>query len=170
MAVFKNLRLFNQIGVGKAKVEQVGSNRRILGQDGKMRAIRLSATKDAAVRAEPEALMEPCLRTLSFWYRDHRLSARYYYATHPMNNRGNGRISTDFCGLTMRKRQEDNPGVSHVYSNGCVGIARQMHRPLARQSFGNAQARLHLNDAIWESRSRRTYWESICETTMALAA
>src|SRR5205823_3312913 len=42
----------NQIGIGKARVEQVASNRRILGDDGKVKSIRYSSTKDPKTRAE----------------------------------------------------------------------------------------------------------------------
>src|SRR5881409_4001964 len=41
------------LGLGTARVEQVASNRRIFGTDGKVRATRYTATKDAALRAEP---------------------------------------------------------------------------------------------------------------------
>ena len=40
---------FTHIGTGQARVEKVASNRRILGPDGKVKAVRYSATKDPAV-------------------------------------------------------------------------------------------------------------------------
>ena len=42
------------LGLGEARVDQVASNRRILGADGKVRATRWTATTDPAIRAEPE--------------------------------------------------------------------------------------------------------------------
>src|SRR5262249_24180786 len=50
---------FNHIGTGKAKVEQVASNRRIVGADGKVRGTRTSATRDVKLRSEPEGLIDP---------------------------------------------------------------------------------------------------------------
>lgn len=47
------------LGVGTAQVYKVASNRSILGPDGKVRATRYTATKDPALRAEPEGLVDP---------------------------------------------------------------------------------------------------------------
>ncbi len=112
---------FTHLGVGKAKVEQVASNRRILGPDGKVKAVRYSATKDAKVRDEPEGLIDPWLRTLSFWDGDRPLAALSYYATHPMSYYGDGHVSSDFCGLARQKRQEEEPRIFQVYFTGCAG-------------------------------------------------
>ncbi len=43
------------IGIGKAKVIDVASNRRVLGADGKVKYIRYSATADANIRANRKA-------------------------------------------------------------------------------------------------------------------
>ena len=117
----KTTRRFSHIGVGQGKVEQVASNRRILGPDGKVKAVRYSATKDPAVRAEPEGLIDPFLKTLSFWDGNEPLAALHYYATHPMSYYGDGRVSADFCGLARRKRQTEQPGVFQIYFTGCAG-------------------------------------------------
>src|SRR5262245_38953177 len=45
---------FTHIGAGRALVDQVASNRRILGADGKVQIVRYSATKDPKARAAPE--------------------------------------------------------------------------------------------------------------------
>jgi hypothetical protein len=112
---------FTHYGIGQARVEQVASNRRILGADGKVKSVRYSATKDAKVRAEPEGLIDPWLKTLSFWHDDRPLAALSYYATHPMSYYGDGRVSSDFCGLARQKRQEEEPGVFQLYFTGCAG-------------------------------------------------
>src|SRR5262245_62246457 len=52
---------FSHVGTGKAKVEQVASNRRIVA-DGKVKAVRTSATRSKEVRDEPEGLIDPWLR------------------------------------------------------------------------------------------------------------
>jgi hypothetical protein len=112
---------FTHIGIGRARVEQVASNRRILGPDGKVKATRTSATRDAKVRAEPEGLIDPWLKTLSFWKGEQALAALHYYATHPMSYYGDGRVSADFCGLARQKRAEDDAKVFQVYFTGCAG-------------------------------------------------
>ena len=30
-------------------------------------------------------------------------------------------MSSDFCGLARRRRQEDEPGCTHIYFTGCAG-------------------------------------------------
>lgn len=111
---------FTHVGVGKATVEQVASNRRIVGDDGKVKYTRTSATKDPKVRAEPEGTIDPLLRTVSFWHDDRPLAALHYYATHPMSYYGDGRVSADFCGLARQQRQDETK-VPQIYFTGCAG-------------------------------------------------
>src|SRR5207248_444299 len=112
---------FTHIGIGKAKVDDVASNRRLLGDDGKVKASRYSATTDPKVRAEPEGLIDPWLKTLSFWNGAQPLAALSYYATHPMSYYGDGRVSSDFCGLARQKRQGEEPNIFQIYFTGCGG-------------------------------------------------
>jgi hypothetical protein len=116
-----NARRWTHAGFGQAKVEEVASNRRVLGPDGKVKYTRYSAAKDPKMRADPEGLIDPFLRTLSFWDNDSPLAALSYYATHPMSYYGDGRVSADFCGLARRKRQDEKKDVFQVYFNGCAG-------------------------------------------------
>jgi hypothetical protein len=112
---------FTHIGIGQARVEQVASNRRVLGPDGKVKSWRGSSTKDEKARAEPEGLIDPWLKTLSFWNGSRPLAALSYYATHPMSYYGQGHVSSDFCGLARQKRQEDDSSIFQVYFTGCAG-------------------------------------------------
>src|SRR6476620_2443786 len=114
-------RRFTQIGVGSATVKDVSSNRRVLGPDGKVKLTRTSATKNKEARDAPEGLIDPVLRTLSFWDGDALLAALHYYATHPMSYYGDGRVSADFCGLARQKLQDDDSKVFQVYFTGCAG-------------------------------------------------
>jgi hypothetical protein len=107
-------------GIGRAKVEKVASNRRIVGPDGRVKHVRYSATKDPRVRDEPEGLIDPWLRTLSFWDGDRPVAALHYYATHPMSYYGDGRVSSDFCGLARDRRRADG-NVFQAYFTGCAG-------------------------------------------------
>src|SRR5262245_52624881 len=112
---------FTHIGVGSATIKEVASNRRVLGPDGKVKFTRTSATKHKEARVAPEGLIDPVLRTLSFWDGDHPLAALHYYATHPMSYYGDGRVSADFCGLARQKVQDEDPGVFQIYFTGCSG-------------------------------------------------
>lgn len=112
---------FTHIGVGSAAVKEVASNRRVIGPDGKVKFTRTSATKDPVARAAPEGLIDPVLRTLSFWDGETPLAALHYYATHPMSYYGDGRVSADFCGLARQKLQDDDKDVFQIYFTGCAG-------------------------------------------------
>lgn len=114
-------RRWTHAGVGQGKVERVASNRRVLGDDGKVKYVRFSTTKNPKARAAPEGLIDPFLRTLSFWDGDKPLAALSYYATHPMSYYGDGRITADFCGHARRKMQDDEKEVFQIYFTGCAG-------------------------------------------------
>lgn len=108
------------IGTGQARVHQVASNRRIKGLDGKVGPARYSSCKDEALRAAPEGLIDPYLKTISFWNGDRLLTALHYYATHPMSHYGQGGVSCDFCGLA-RDRVAAEAGGAHLYFTGGAG-------------------------------------------------
>jgi hypothetical protein len=135
---------FTHIGIGQAKVEKVASNRRIV-EDGKVKAIRYSATKDEKVRAEPEGLIDPWLKTVSFWKGDQALAALHYYATHPMSYYGDGRVSADFCGLARQKRA-DEAKVFQVYFTGCAGNVTA-----GKYNDGSKENRPVLRDRIYDA-------------------
>ncbi len=134
----------SHFGIGKAKVEHVASNRRVLGPDGKVKYTRTSATKDPVARAEPEGLIDPWLRTLNFWNGDKPVAALHYYATHPMSYYGDGRVSADFCGLARRKRR-DETNVFQVYFTGCAGNVTA-----GKYNDGSKENRVVLRDRIAE--------------------
>ncbi|MBX9680134.1 MAG: hypothetical protein K2X38_15340 [Gemmataceae bacterium] len=109
------------LGVGKAKVEEVASNRRVMGLDGKVKHVRFSATKDPKVRAEPEGLIDPYLQSLTFWNGDRPIAVLSYYATHPQSHYGKGQVSCDFPGLARNLRDKAMPGTMHIHFNGAGG-------------------------------------------------
>ena len=90
--------------IGKAKVENVASNRRVMGEDGKVKYVRYSSTKDPKIRAEPEGLIDPHVHLLSFHDGDKPLASLTYYATHPQSYYGKGGVSCDFPGLARLMR------------------------------------------------------------------
>ncbi len=108
------------IAHGEAEVEQVASNRRVMGQNGKVIGVRTSATKDATLREAPEGTIDPMLKSVTFWNGGRKLAALHYYATHPMSYYGDGVVSSDFVGIARERRTRDD-GVPHVYFTGCGG-------------------------------------------------
>ncbi|MFO0847639.1 MAG: hypothetical protein U0871_03625 [Gemmataceae bacterium] len=113
-------RPVTHVGTAAAVVSEVASNRRILGPDGKAKASRTSATRDPKVRAEPEGLIDPKLRALTFFNGSSRLATVYHYATHPMSHYGQGAVSRDFVGIA-RQQRADADGVPRIYLTGCAG-------------------------------------------------
>jgi hypothetical protein len=108
------------VGTGQAEVHQVAANRRIKGPDGKVGPMRGSSCRDEALRAAPEGLIDPYLKTVSLWNGDRLLAALHYYATHPMSHYGQGGVSSDFCGLA-RDRMTTETGAPQLYFTGGAG-------------------------------------------------
>jgi hypothetical protein len=117
----KTPRRITHVGTGKAKVENVASNRRYLDAAGRVAFGRTSATRDAHARSQPEGTIDPWLRTLSFWDGDRPILALSCYATHPMSYYGKGGVSADFVGLARKRRQAGLPGVVQLYASGASG-------------------------------------------------
>jgi hypothetical protein len=120
-AALSKARPVTHLGTGQAKVERVASNRRFTDAAGKVRYDRMSATRDAAIRAAEEGTIDPFLKTLSFWDGDTPLVALHGYATHPMSYYGRGGVSADFVGLARKRRQADLPATPQLYVSGCSG-------------------------------------------------
>lgn len=109
------------LGVGAAKVEKVASNRRVLGEDGKVKYVRYSSCKIPEAIAAPEGVIDPLVRVVSFWNGDKPLAVLSYYATHPQSYYGEGGISYDFVGMARAEREKALPGVPHIHFDGAGG-------------------------------------------------
>ncbi len=109
------------LGLGKGIVDKVASNRNIYGPDGKVRVTRMSTTKAAEIRAEPEGLIDPELSLVSFWNEDKPIAVISYYATHPQSYYRTGIPNPDFVGVARFFRQLAVPDALHVHFNGAGG-------------------------------------------------
>ncbi len=100
-----------------ANVARVASNRRILSPDGKTFLFqRFTACKNSPYCDAPEGVIDPALKTLSFYDGDRAVASLHYYATHPMSYYGTGIVNPDFVGFA----RESMPGF-HVYFTGAAG-------------------------------------------------
>ena len=106
---------------GVAEVKQVASNRRILDDNGKVRATRYTTCRDPELRAEPEGVIDRQLSSLSFWNDDQPVAVLTYYACHPQSYYRTGVPSPDFPGIARIIRGQDVPNVLHVHFNGAGG-------------------------------------------------
>ncbi len=112
------------VAIGRANVEKVASNRRIIDGNGKSRAVRWTTTRDPEVRAEPEGLIDPALKTISFWNTEkqngwNKLATLHFYAVHPSSYEDRF-VTPDFTGLA-RKRRSTEDGAPHLYFTECAG-------------------------------------------------
>lgn len=108
------------VGTGQAKIDQLASNRRV-DENGKVSYRRYSRCQDAELRALPDGLIDPWLKTISFWNENQALAALSIYACHPMSFYGGGEISGDFPNMARRIRDVAQPGVFQIFANGCCG-------------------------------------------------
>jgi len=140
------------LGLGKAIVEKVASNRRILGTDGKVRATRYTATKDPWLRAEPEGTIDPMVSLVSFWNGERPLAVLSYYATHPQSYYRTGIPNPDFPGLARFLRQLAVPAALHIHFNGAGG-----NIGAGKYNDGSPENRLILAQRLAEGMRRA--WE-----------
>lgn len=108
------------LGLGEGVIEKVASNRRILGEDGKVKYVRYTATRDPKIRAFPAGTIDPKLKLISFWNGEKPIAVLTYYATHPQSYYRTGLANPDFPGLARNARQKET-GVPHVHFNGAGG-------------------------------------------------
>ena len=156
MALRKGLekaQRISEIGLGQAKVEQVASNRRYVTSDGQVKFNRTSATRDPSIREKPEGIIDPWLKTLSFWDGEEPVAALSCYATHPMSYYGRGGVSSDFMGLARQRRQEDNPKVAQIYASGCSGNVTA-----GKYNDGSPENRPLLADRMYQAMA--TAWKT----------
>ena len=120
-ASLPDARPVTHIGTGQARVDRVASNRRVDTPDGEVSFNRSAVVPDPELRALPEGLIDPWLKTLSFWDGDEPVAAISCFAVHPITNYGQGLVSSDYVGLARKRMQQEHPSVAQVYLTGCAG-------------------------------------------------
>jgi len=154
-------RRITHLGTGQARVERVASNRRVVLADGRPSFKRYSRTGDPAVRDAEEGLIDPWLKTLSFWEGDRPVAALSAYAVHPMSTYGRGAVSADFPGLARSRRQGETPDVFQIYVTGCCGDTTAGKYNIGANAREELAGRLHAAmGQAWE-RTRRVPLEKI---------
>ena len=120
-AAMARLQQCTDLSFGEAAVDRIASNRRVMGDDGKVAAVRWTQTRDPEVRAAPEGVIDPLLRSIGFWNRDLPLAVLHYYAVHPTSRDGTGVVTPEFVGLARERRTREEDGAPHIYFTGCGG-------------------------------------------------
>ena len=144
-AALPRARPVTHVASGSARIAEFASNRRLdRGPDGRIRTMRGSKCTDPALLALPEGLVDPLLRTIAFYDGAEKIAACHTYATHPMSYYGDGRVSSDFCGLARKQRQRDEPACTHLYFTGCAG-----NIAAGKYNDGTPAARARLTERIY---------------------
>jgi hypothetical protein len=150
----RSARRATHFGIGQARVEGIASNRRLVRPDGRTSFDRGSSSGgDPPMRDAPEGLIDPWLRTLSFWDGETPLLALSVYAVHPMSYYGRGGVSADFPGMARRRRQSEEPEVFQIYASGCSGDVTA-----GKFNDGSPPMRQALADRL--HRAMRQAWEA----------
>jgi hypothetical protein len=147
------------VGLGRAEVKEVVSNRRILGADGKVKSVRYSATKDPAIRAEPEGVIDPELKLIAFFDGDVPRAVLTFYATHPQSYYRTGKANPDFPGLARNHRQQVT-NVPHIHFNGAGGNVTA-----GKYNDGSPANRAILAERLETGMAKA--WETVRKTPLA---
>lgn len=141
------------VGVGAAEVHEVASNRRIMDENGKVRAMRFTACADPALRAEPEGVIDPAVSVVSLWNGEEPLAVLSYYATHPQSYYRTGVPNPDYPGVARFLRQMAVPSALHVHFTGAAG-----NIGAGKYNDGSKENRLILAERLADGMRRA--WES----------
>ncbi|MBM4074095.1 MAG: hypothetical protein FJ267_00440 [Planctomycetes bacterium] len=150
----KSTRRVTHFGTGEAKAVRIASNRRYIGPNGLPKFDRSSMSGADAVKSQAdEGVVDPWLKTLSFWDGDTPLCALHVYAVHPMSNWGSGRVTADFPGAARLRMQETHPEVFQIYASGCSGDTTA-----GKYNDGGSVAQRALQDRLFDAMSAS--WKS----------
>lgn len=138
------LRPVSHIATSEARVEQVASNRRFVGPEGTIVDWRGSSSKNPKHWELPEGLIDPLLKTVSFYDGPTRIAACHYYATHPMSYYGDGKVCSEFVGLARKRRQTETPDCTQIYFTGCSGNVAA-----GKYNDGTPEARVRLTERMY---------------------
>ncbi|MDF1858973.1 MAG: hypothetical protein P1U87_02095 [Verrucomicrobiales bacterium] len=130
------------MGTGTGIVEKFASNRRIIGENGKLVMARMSSCRNEAIIAQPEGTIDPELNLISFWNEDTALAALTFYASHPQSYYGRGGITPDTVGLARNQRSEET-GTLHIHFDGAGGNVAA-----GKYNDGSPEARARLVDRV----------------------
>lgn len=120
-ASLKRTQPVTHVGVGKGRVEKVASNRRILGDNGRVKIVRFSSSRNPAAIAAPEGVIDPYVQLVGFWNGDQPIASITHYATHPQSYYGRGGVNPDFPGMARAIMEKEVPGAAHIHFAGAGG-------------------------------------------------
>ncbi len=165
---WENAQPITRMGIGEAQVYRVASNRRIVGEDGKVGTMRASSCKDPELRDKPEGLIDPTVSLISLWNGETPVAAITFYAVHPQSYYLTQIANPDFPGVARFYRQLALPDVLHVHFNGAGGnIAAGKYndgahenRMILAQRLADGMERAWKNSVIVPVSVKDVRWET----------
>lgn len=180
-------RPVTHLGTGKALVEKIASNRRILGPDGKVAIARsssyripepilsrliesarqqgyeLSATRLEEALAAPEGVIDPELKMVTFYDHHDPVVSLSYYATHPQSFFGQGDVTSEFVGLARARFENDRGGIPLIHFTGGGGNVAA-----GKYNDGTPESRVRLTDRLADAMRRA--WAATVREPLEAAA
>jgi len=93
----------SSLGYAQTKINGYASNRRIIGTNGKLEAMRYSKCADKELKNNPVGIIDPFLRTVAFRDLNNQIVASWsFYATHPQVANGRNMFSADAPGEAVK--------------------------------------------------------------------
>ncbi len=109
------------LGIGRGEVKEVASNRRILGDNGKVAIVRFSSSRNPKAIAAPEGVIDALVKLVSFWNGEKPIASMTHYATHPQSYYGKGEVNPDFPGMARAAMEKEVPLAKHIHFAGAGG-------------------------------------------------
>ena len=180
-------RPVTHLGIGRAEVEKIASNRRILGPDGKVAIARsssyripepllsrlvetarsngyeLSATRVEEALAAPEGVIDPEVKMVTFYEGDAPIVSLSYYATHPQSHFGLGDVTSEFVGLARAELERSRDGIPLIHFTGGGGNVAA-----GKYNDGTPESRLRLTERMSDGLQRA--WRSTVRQPIDAAA
>ncbi|MEM1295025.1 MAG: hypothetical protein AAGH89_06640, partial [Verrucomicrobiota bacterium] len=151
----KSKKPVTQVGLGSGMVEKFASNRRIIGENGKLTLGRMSSPRSQKAKAAPEGTIDPELDLVAFWNEDEPLAVLTFYASHPQSYYGRGGITPDTVGLARNQRTIET-GALHIHFDGAGGDVAA-----GKYNDGSPEARIALTERVhdgmkiaWEKQTK----------------
>jgi hypothetical protein len=135
------------VGYAETAVREVASNRRVVDEAGRVSFARGSSSgRDAFFRETGAGLIDPMMRTISFWDGDQCIVEYHAYATHPMSYYGRGEVTSDFVGLARKQLSRLDRSIHPIYASGCSGDVTA-----GKYNDGTPKAREDLTQKIYDA-------------------
>jgi len=146
-AAIEDAQPVTHVGYAQSIVSDVASNRRIVDGSGNVSFSRGSSSgRDPIFQQAPEGLIDPMMRTISFWSQNQCLVEYHAYATHPMSYYGRGEVTSDFVGLARKRLARLDRSIHPIYASGCSGDVTA-----GKFNDGSPEAREDLTRKIYQA-------------------